>query len=136
VTAGDIAYTPREMETIWQLQAWWAYASRCVQLPASTRACDSFWAGAGIAAVAVAALVALVIVRKMVGNFLAVRAERERALERARVADPSTMALHRADVEKLFAVSPEDNVEQRIREALDERKLKDQWQRPGGARRG
>jgi flagellar biosynthesis/type III secretory pathway M-ring protein FliF/YscJ len=136
VTAGDIAYTPREMETLRQLEAWWAYASRCAQLPASTRACDSFWTAAATAAVAVAALVALYIVRKMVRNFLAVRAERARTLERARVADPGTMARHKADVDKLFAVSPEDNVEQRIREALDERKLKDQWQRPGGGSRG
>jgi len=33
------------------------------------------------------------------------------------------MAQYKADTDKLFAVSPQEDVEQRIRRALDERKL-------------
>jgi len=121
------------METIRQLEALWTYSLRCARAPASVPACDSFWTVAAIVAVAAIALVALYIIRQMARNILAVRAERMRVAERARVADEDTMAQYKADIDKLFAVSPEEDVKQRIRQALDERKIGDQWVRPGGS---
>ncbi len=123
------------METLRRLEALWTYSLRCVQAPASAPACDSFWTAAGILAVAAVALVALYILRRMVRNLLAVRAERIRVAERARIADEDTMAQYKADIDKLFAVSPQEDVEQRIKQALEERKTKDQWQRPGAGRK-
>jgi len=123
------------METLRRLEALWTYSLRCVQAPASAPACDSFWTAAGFVAVAAVALVALYILRRMMRNLLAVRAERIRVAERARIADEDTMAQYKADIDKLFAVSPQEDVEQRIKQALEERKTKDQWQRPGAGRK-
>ena len=123
------------METIRQLEALWPYSLRCTQAPASMPACDSFWTWVAVAAVTAATLIALYILRKMAGNFIAVRAERQRLAEKARVADAETMARYKADTDKLFAVSPQEDVEQRIKQALEERKTKDQWQRPGASRK-
>jgi len=122
VTAGNIAYTPRGMETIRQLEALWTYSWRCAQLPAYLPACDSFWTTAAVVAVAVFALVVLAIVRRIVRNVLAVRAEKERTAEEARFADPITLAKYKAETDKYFDVRQDDNVEKRIRDALDERR--------------
>ena len=133
VTACDIAYTPRDMETIRQLEAWWNYASRCAALPADAPVCDSFWNVIAIIVAGVFALVALYIIRRMVRNFLVVRAEKVRIAERARVADADTMARHKADIDKQYAVEGEGSVEDRIRRALDQRKT-EEWGRPGASR--
>ena len=109
------------METIRQLEALWAYSWRCVRLPAYLPACDSFWTAAAIVAVAVFALVVLVIVRKIVRNVLAVRAEKARTSEEARFADPITLAKYKAETDKYFDAHDE-SVEKRIRDALDERR--------------
>jgi len=110
------------------LEAWWAYASRCAQAPVSAPVCKSFWTSLELAA-ALIGLVVLWIAAKRLVDALAVR---QRRTEQARVADGETMAKYRPDSEKLYAGSQGEDVEQRIRQALDERKVKDQWQRPGG----
>jgi|SRR5882672_69140 len=119
------------METIRQLEALWGYASLCAALPASEPGCDSLWNAIAILAVVVFALVALYIIRRMVRNFLAVRAENPHQAEKLRVADPVTMAQYKADTDKLLDVPGEENVAERIRKALAERQGKEQWQRPG-----
>jgi hypothetical protein len=53
---------------------------------------------------------------------------RMRARER-KVADPETMAQYKVDDSKLFTDSVPENVEQRIRDALLEKKLTDRQQR-------
>ena len=112
------------METIRQLEALWTYSLRCAQAPASVPACDSFWSWVAVAAVTVCALIGLYIIRKMAGNFLAVRAERKRLAEASRVADPDIMSRYRVEHEKLHPELPrQEDIEQRIRQALDERKL-------------
>jgi hypothetical protein len=123
------------METIRQLEALWAYASRCAQAPANLPACDSFWTGVALAVVVAAAGIALCVIRKMVRNFLAVRAERRRLAEGARIADPDTMSKYRVDSEKFHPDLPKEDIEKRIRQALDERKLEPQVRRPGAARK-
>jgi flagellar biosynthesis/type III secretory pathway M-ring protein FliF/YscJ len=112
------------METIRQLKALWAYASWCAQAPASVPACDSFWNWVAVAAVTACALIGLYIIRKMARNFLAVRAERKRLAEASRVADRETMSQYRVEDEKLHPDPPQqEDIERRIRQALDERKL-------------
>jgi hypothetical protein len=112
------------METIRQLKALWVYASWCAQAPASAPACDSFWTWMAVAAVTACALIGLYIVWKMAKNFLAVRAERQRLAEASRVADPDTMSRYRVEDEKLHPdLPPQEGIERRIRQALDERKL-------------
>ena len=123
------------METVRQLQALWAYSLRCAQAPANLPACDSFWTGVTLAVVAVAALIALYVLRKMVRNFLAVRAERQRLAESSRIADADTMSKYRVDSEKLHPDPPQEDIEQRIRRAIDEKKLGDQTRRPAVARK-
>ena len=124
------------METIRQLKAFWAYASRCAQAPANVPACDSFWNWTAVAAAAVIVLIALHILRRMARNFLAVRAERQRLAERARVADPDTMARYRVESEKFYSDPPQEDIQERIRQLLDERKLEDQsLLRPGAGRK-
>ena len=132
MTAGDIAYTPREMETTRQLEVLWGYASRCAALPASEPVCASFWTAVDIAAVAAFTLVALYLVRRMARNLFAVRTNRMRDAENVRVADPITMAQYKAETDKLLEVSEEENVAERIRKAIAERQAKEQWERPGG----
>ena len=112
------------METIRQLKALWAYVSWCAQAPAAAPACDSYWTWAAIAVVTTFALIGLYILRQMAKNFLAVRAERRRLAEAARVADPDTMSRYRVDPEKFHPDPPqEEGIERRIRQALDEKKL-------------
>lgn len=118
-----------------QLEAWWAYASRCVRASAPEPACASFWTWAAVAAAVAAALIALYILRKMVKNLLAVRAERRRLAEEKRVAGEDTMGNYKVEADKLYAGPREEDVERRIRQALDERKIKDQWQRPSANRK-
>ncbi|SRR6266849_508484 len=123
------------MEAIRRLESLWIYASLCAQAPANLPECDSFWMGAFIVAGAACALVALYILRQMAGNFLAVRAERQRLAEGSRLADPDTMSKYRVDGEKLNPDPPQKDIELRIRQTLDERKLGDQALRPGVARK-
>jgi len=60
----------------------------------------------------------------MAGNFLAVRAERKRLAEASRVADPDIMSQYRVEDDKLHPdPSQQEDIERRIRQALDERKL-------------
>jgi hypothetical protein len=122
------------MEAIRQLDALWVYASLCARAPADLPECDSFWTGASVVTVGAVALAALYILRQMTRNFLVVRAERQRLGERSRVADPDTMSKYRVDSEKFYSDPSQEGIEQRIRQTLDERKLRDQSLRPGVAR--
>src|SRR5258706_3623754 len=114
------------MEAIRRLGSLWLYASLCEQAPANLPECDSFWTGAFIVGGAACALVALYILRQMAGNFLAVRAERQRLAEASRLADPDTMSKYRVDGEKLYPDPPQEDIERSIRQTLDERKPADQ----------
>jgi flagellar biosynthesis/type III secretory pathway M-ring protein FliF/YscJ len=113
--------------TLRQIGDWWAYTLRCAQSPG----CDMFWTWVWLAALAAVVFVGLPLLRKMLRNFLSDRAERMRLAERARVADAETLSRYRVDADKLYAVPEQEDVERRIRQALEERKAKDQWQRPG-----
>src|SRR5882672_1914174 len=108
------------MEAIRQLEVLWAYARLCAQAPANLPECDSFWTVAAIAAVAAVALVALYILRQIAGNLLAVRAERRRLTGGgSRMADADTLSKYRVDDDKLYPDAPQEDVKQRIQQALE-----------------
>ena len=100
-----------------QLEAWWSYSLRCAQSPG----CDSTWTWVTIGAV-VAALIGLAVLAKM---YFASGAERPRVAEGARVADAQTMSQYRVDSDKFYAGSDQADTEQRIRQALAQRKAGD-----------
>jgi len=112
-----------------QLDAGWAHVSSCLSAPLSAPACKSAWTWAAMALV----VIGLIILWKILvwlTRPLRVRLEkmRKRARERE-VADPETMAQYKVDDSKLFTDSMPENVEQRIRDALLEKKLTDRQQR-------
>lgn len=113
-----------------QLDAGWAHFSSCLSAPLSAPACKSAWAWAATAL----AVIGLIILWKILA-WLIVRPFRvwlEDRRMRAReqyVADEETMARYKVDDSKLYKDSVPDNVEQRIRDALLEKKLTDRQQR-------
>ena len=112
-----------------QLDTGWAHFSSCLSAPLSAPACKSAWTWVTIAL----AVIGLIILWKLLvwlTRPFRVRLEemRMRARERG-VADPETMAQYKVDDRKLFTDSVPENVEQRIRDALLEKKLTDQQQR-------
>ena len=112
-----------------QLDAGWAQFSSCLSAPLSAPACKSAWTWATIA-VAVIGLIVVWKVFVLLTRPLRVWFEdmRMRARER-KVADQETMAQYKVDDSKLFTDSMPENVEQKIRDALLEKKLTDQQQR-------
>jgi hypothetical protein len=110
-----------------QLDAWWAYAFRCAKAPMSVSACDSFWMWVATAVAAIG----LYVFWRTVRYLLAVLAEWQWRIEQGRIADKKTMAKYKIDSDTLHPGSPGEDVAQRIRQALDDRKKTDQWQRPG-----
>jgi flagellar biosynthesis/type III secretory pathway M-ring protein FliF/YscJ len=92
-----------------------------------------FWNVVAILAAVIVSLVALYVVRAMVRNILAARAENARAAERARVADADTMARYKADIDTQHARVAQDELEERIRQALKDRKA-EEWGREGASR--
>jgi len=113
--------------TLRQIGEWWAYTLRCAQSPG----CDMFWTWVGLAVFAAVFFIGLPLLLRLVKDLLAEKAERMRLAERARVADAETLSRYRVDTDKLYAGAEQEDVERRIRQALEERKAKDQWQRPG-----
>src|SRR5260221_730602 len=123
------------MEAMRRLESLWIYASLCAQAPANLPECDSFWTGAVIFGGAAFPLVALYILPQMAGNFRAGRAERQGLAEGRRWANRDAMSKYRADGEKLYPDPPQEDIERRIRQTLDERKPGDQALRPDAARK-
>ena len=112
-----------------QLDGWWTYVSWCAGSPVSTPACKSFWTWTAIAAIAIGLFVLWKLLAWMIRPVLVwLEDMRQRARER-KVADEDTMARYKADDSKLHPGLPEENVEQRIRDALAKKKVDDQQQR-------
>lgn len=113
-----------------QLDAGWAHFSSCLSAPLSAPACKSAWTWATTAL----AVICLIILWKILA-WLIIRPfrmwledRRMRARER-KIADEETMARYKVDDSKLYKDSVPENVEQRIRDALLEKKLTDRQQR-------
>ena len=104
------------------VDAWWAYLSWCLNAPISAPTCQPFWKWVAIAIIAIGLLILWKVLVKVVKYYLAVRAENKRLAEQQRVADEETMMRHKWDGDKAFPASETENVEDKIRQALTERK--------------
>jgi hypothetical protein len=112
-----------------QLDAGWAHVSSCLSAPLSAPACKSAWTWVTLALVVIGLIVLWKILVWLTRPFRVWLEEmRMRARERE-VADPETIAQYKVDDSKLFTDSAPENVEQRIRDALLEKKLTDRQQR-------
>jgi hypothetical protein len=112
-----------------QIEAWWAYVSWCAGAPVSTPACKTFWTWTAIAGAVIGLLVAWKILAWLLRPLRLWLEERRRRAREAEIADADTMAQYKVDDSKLHSGPGQENVEQKIREALLEKKLTDQ-QRP------
>ena len=112
-----------------QFDGWWTYVSWCAGSPVSTPACKSFWTWTAIAAIAIGLFVLWKLLAWMIRPVLAWLEEMRRRARERKVADEDTMARYTADDSKLHPGLPEENVEQRIRDALAKKKVDDQQQR-------
>ncbi len=112
-----------------QLDAGWTHVSSCLNAPLSAPACKSVWTWVAIALVVIGLIILWKILAWLTRPFRVWLEEmRMRARERE-LADPETIAQYKVDDSKLFTDSVPENVEQRIRDALLEKKLTDQQQR-------
>jgi hypothetical protein len=112
-----------------QLDTAWAHFSSCLSSPLSAPECKSTWTWVTIA---LALICSIIFWKFLVWLTRPLRVWLEKMRMRARereVADPETMAQYKADESKLFTASVPENLEQRIRDALLEKKLTDQQQR-------
>jgi len=112
-----------------QLDIAWAHFSSCLSAPLSAPACKSAWTWATAALVVIGLIILWkILVWLMMPFRLWLNAMRMRTRERE-VADEETMAQYKVDDSKLYPDSVPENVEQRIRDALLEKKLTDRHQR-------
>ncbi|MGH8641541.1 MAG: hypothetical protein ACRET6_07510 [Burkholderiales bacterium] len=109
-----------------QLDAWWAYVTWCAGAPVSTTACKTFWTWTAIAGGVIGLFVVWKILTWLLGPLRLWLEERRRRSREAEVADEATMAQYKVDDSKLHSGPGQENVEQKIREALLEKKLADQ----------
>lgn len=118
-----------------QLEAWWVHAKWCVaDAPLSAPACKTFWTWTTVLAAGVGLFVAWKILARLLRPLRLWLEERRRLAREAKVADAETMAQYKVDDSKLHSGPGQENVEQKIREALLEKKLTDQ-QRPRPTRK-
>lgn len=98
-------------------------------MPVSTPACKTFWTWTAIVGGVIGLLIAWKVLAWLLRPLRLWLEERRRRAREAEVADADTMAQYKVDDSKLHAGPGQENVEQKIREALLEKKLTDQ-QRP------
>jgi len=101
----------------------------CLNAPVAPPACKSFWTWMTIAAVVIGLLVLWKLLAWMLRPVLAWLAEMKLRARDRKIADPETMARYKVDDSKLHSGPAQENVEQKIRDALLEKKLTDQQQR-------
>jgi flagellar biosynthesis/type III secretory pathway M-ring protein FliF/YscJ len=116
-------------QIIRQLDAWWAYVTWCAGAPVSTPACKTFWTWTAIVGGVIGLLVAWKILAWLLRPLRLWLEEKRRLARERKVADEATMAQYKVDDSKLYSGPGQENVEQKIREALLEKKLTDQQQR-------
>ena len=109
-----------------QLDAWWTYVTWCAGQPVSAPACKTFWTWTAVAAALVGLLIAWKILAWALRPLRLWLEERRLRAREARIADADTMAQYKVDDSKLHSTPGQENVEQKIREALLEKKLTDQ----------
>jgi hypothetical protein len=111
------------------LDAGWAHVSACLSTPLSAPACESAWTWITMALVVIGLIILWKILLWLIRLFRVWLEEMRMRARKRKVADPGTMAQYKVDDRKLFSDSVPEDVEQRIRDALLEKKLTDQQQR-------
>lgn len=112
-----------------QIDAWWTHVTWCAGQQAPAPACKAFWTWTAVAGAIVGLLVAWKILAWVLRPLRLWLEERRTRAREAKVADADTMAQYKVDDSKLHSGPGQENIEQKIREALLEKKLTDQ-QRP------
>jgi flagellar biosynthesis/type III secretory pathway M-ring protein FliF/YscJ len=97
--------------------------------PVSTPACKTFWTWTAVAAAVIGLIVAWKVLAWLLRPLRLWLEERSLHARERKVADEATMAQYKVDEAKLYSGPAQENVEQKIREALLEKKLADQQQR-------
>jgi len=112
-----------------QIEFAWAYVSSCLAAPMSAPACKSFWTWTTVAAIAIGLIVLWKLLAWLLQPFRLWLADRRRRAREQEVADADTMARFKVDDNKLFSAPGQDDVQKRIRDALDQKKIDEQHQR-------
>lgn len=106
----------------------WAHVAACAGAPLSAPACKSAWPWATIALLVLGLFLLWKVLAWLMRPIRVWLAElRMRARER-QVADADTMARYKVDDGKLYPGPTQDDVAQKIREALAQKKLDEQRQ--------
>lgn len=104
------------------LQQWFAYVSYCAGEPMRAPVCGPFWTWAMIAVFAIGALLLMVAIWKIVSYKIKLAAARRAEQERNRV-DSNAIAARSWDGNKAYSASlGGDEIERRIREAVEEQR--------------
>lgn len=112
-----------------QMDAWWAHASWCIDGGIETAACKPFLTWATVAVVAIGLLLLWTFRARLFMPLLTWIEEMKLRARDRKIADPETMARFKVDDSKLRSDPAQENVEQRIRDALLKKKLTDRQQR-------
>ena len=104
------------------LEQWFVYVSYCAGQPMQAPACKTFWIWVTAGVLAIGALLLAAVVWKVVSYKLRLAAALKAERERARV-DGAAIAARSWNGDKAYSaeLGPEE-VERRIREAVDERR--------------
>jgi len=112
-----------------QLDAGWAHVSSCLSAPLSAPACKSAWTWVTVALIVIGLIILWKILVWLIRPLRVWIEEMGKRAREQKVADEATVAQYKVDDNKLYADSVPENVEQRIRDALLEKKLTDRQQR-------
>ena len=113
-----------ELVTAWLivLQQWVTYVSSCMELPMQAPVCKPFWTWVMIGAFAFSGLIVLVIVWKIMSYRIKLAAALRAEEQRAHV-DHEAIAAKRWDGDKAYSAElGDEEVERRIREAVEQRR--------------
>lgn len=104
------------------LQQWMTYAAYCIEQPMQAPVCRPFWTWAMIAVFIIGALLSIVVVWKIVSHKLKLAAALKAERQRAHV-DTDAIAARSWDGDKAYSAElGGDEVERRIREAVEQRR--------------
>jgi hypothetical protein len=104
------------------LEQWFAYVSYCAEAPMQAPVCRPLWTWAMIAVFTISALLLIVVVWKVVAYKVKLAAALKAEQQRAHV-DSEAIAARSWDGDKAYSAElSADEVERRIREAVEQRR--------------
>lgn len=112
-----------------QFEFGWTLLWSCLSGSLSAPACKSVWTWTTVVTIAVGLFVLWKILAWLLRPLRFWLADKRMRAREREVADPGTMARYKVDDSKLFSAPGEDDVAQRIRDALDRKKVDEKQQR-------